>query len=447
MPEIKFTNNAISVLNGALTNVATTINVAAGEGAKFPTLAAGDWFYATLEEAAPAAPAFPLREIVKVTARSSDALTVTRGQDGTAARAWLSGDKIELRWTAATMADLRAERNALMVSKAGDTMTGNLVVPSMNGGPLAGFRNKVINGAFDVWQRGTGPFTAAAKSADMWNISWDGTGGTRSVSRVTHPAGDELDGQFQHIRWTQTAAGTATWNSLEALIEYVRTLNGKQVTLSFWARDTTTPRTINFLARQIFGIGGSTQVDSTTTNFNLTTSWAKYTYTFNLPGIGGKTLGTDSKLALIFLMPLTAFTIDIANVQLEEGPVATPFESRPISVEQQLCWRYYFRVQPGAGGTIFGNSNNVSTTAAMVIVHLPVYLRAQPAIETNGTAGDYAVYTGVWVTLSSLPVLSHYHDLVVWLNFNTGGSLVAGQAGQGRSNGANSAFLAFNSEL
>ena len=40
------------------------------------------------------------------------------------------------------------------VNVTGDTMTGDLTVPSLNGGPLAGLRNQIINGDFRVWQRG-----------------------------------------------------------------------------------------------------------------------------------------------------------------------------------------------------------------------------------------------------------------------------------------------------
>ena len=60
------------------------------------------------------------------------------------------------------------------VNLDGDTMTGNLNVPSLNGGPLAGFRNQIINGDFRIWQRGGDATTSgfgAYNSVDRWAIS------------------------------------------------------------------------------------------------------------------------------------------------------------------------------------------------------------------------------------------------------------------------------------
>jgi hypothetical protein len=73
--------------------------VASGQGALFPVLGAGDYFYCTLGNLAGAV------EIVKVTARSTDTMTVVRGLDGTTAAAWNAGDKVELRLVAATLND------------------------------------------------------------------------------------------------------------------------------------------------------------------------------------------------------------------------------------------------------------------------------------------------------------------------------------------------------
>lgn len=97
---IQYANNAYSTLSGAITNVATTITVQTGEGARFPSLSGSQYFYATLIDNSNNI------EIVKVTARSTDTLTVTRGQDGTSGRAYSSGDRIELRVTAGGITDI-----------------------------------------------------------------------------------------------------------------------------------------------------------------------------------------------------------------------------------------------------------------------------------------------------------------------------------------------------
>jgi hypothetical protein len=92
---VKVTNNAFGILASAITNVSTTITLSSGDGAKFPVLASGDFFFGTLINTANEL------EIVKVTARSTNTLTVIRGQDGTTARAYSAGDRFELRPTAA----------------------------------------------------------------------------------------------------------------------------------------------------------------------------------------------------------------------------------------------------------------------------------------------------------------------------------------------------------
>ncbi len=94
---IQFTNNASATLAAAINTTATSLSVASGQGAYFPALAGTNYFYATLVDAS------NNLEIVKCTARSGDVLTVTRAQDGTSARSFVAGDKLELRVTAAGM--------------------------------------------------------------------------------------------------------------------------------------------------------------------------------------------------------------------------------------------------------------------------------------------------------------------------------------------------------
>lgn len=91
-------NNAFSTLAGSLTNVATSVSVQAGKGALFDVTAPA-YTYATLEDASGNI------EVIKITARSTDSLTIVRAQDGTAARAWNTGDIIECRPCAAVMND------------------------------------------------------------------------------------------------------------------------------------------------------------------------------------------------------------------------------------------------------------------------------------------------------------------------------------------------------
>lgn len=110
---VLFTNNASTTLASGITTSSTSITVATGQGSLFPAPTGSDFFYATLANAS------NVLEIVKCTARTGDTLTVTRAQEGTTATAYSTGDKIELRPTAAGLS-WKVDQDFV------GTLTGNL---------------------------------------------------------------------------------------------------------------------------------------------------------------------------------------------------------------------------------------------------------------------------------------------------------------------------------
>jgi len=90
---IKLKNNAFSFITTSISASDVGLVVTAGDGSKFPVLGSGDYFYATLESTG------NTTEIVKVTARSGDTMTIVRAQEGTSANSFAAGSRIELRVT------------------------------------------------------------------------------------------------------------------------------------------------------------------------------------------------------------------------------------------------------------------------------------------------------------------------------------------------------------
>jgi len=97
---VKISNNAVSTITSAISNTDTGITITPDTGSLFPTLGAGDYFYATLFSTTGA------REIVKVTSRVADVMTVVRAQEGTSAQGFSAGSRFELRITAASITDM-----------------------------------------------------------------------------------------------------------------------------------------------------------------------------------------------------------------------------------------------------------------------------------------------------------------------------------------------------
>jgi len=173
---IKFANSAFATLASSITNSDTSITLTTGQGARFPSLAGGDYFYATLIDAS------NNLEIVKCTARSTDVLTVTRAQESTTARSFSAGDRIELRITAAGIDD------------ATDI---DLILPSQTGNSG---KYLTTNGSASSW--GT---------VDLTNLSASNlTSGTISTARMYTGAILKYTNHTNTTRYAPSAAATST---------------------------------------------------------------------------------------------------------------------------------------------------------------------------------------------------------------------------------------------
>ena len=103
---LKLANNAVSTLPASITDDATVISVQGADAGRFPVLSAGDWHPATIIDAA------NNMEIVRVTGRAGSSLTIERAQEGTTAKAFPAGARIDVRLTAGVFASI-ADRDEL----------------------------------------------------------------------------------------------------------------------------------------------------------------------------------------------------------------------------------------------------------------------------------------------------------------------------------------------
>lgn len=156
---IKFTNNATATLAASITTSSTSLTVTTSQGALFPTLAAGDYFYATLVDSSNNI------EIVKITARSGDTLTAVRAQESTTARAYAAADKLELRVTAAALTNF-ATQDGPNTFSAANTFSSTNTFSGTNSftGPAVAFTNVPTFGGspLPIASGGTGVSTLAA---------------------------------------------------------------------------------------------------------------------------------------------------------------------------------------------------------------------------------------------------------------------------------------------
>jgi hypothetical protein len=260
-------------------------------------------------------------------------------------------------------------------------------------------KNKIINGDFGIWQRGTSfTPTSGSYTADRWQNYFDGSGATRLYSRQAFTPGTApvtgYEGAF-FLRLNKSVAGSGeTYNELAYKIESSRTLAGQTATVSFWAKCETNTVLQSLMLRQVFGSGGfpSGQVDLTLqSNISIGTSWTRYTFTYNLPSISGKTLGTadDGYLQLIIKLPLNStFTFDIWGVQVEAGSSATAFQTSTGTFQGELaaCQRYYYRWTSGATYARYPTLGVASsTTIGSFPAAIPVTMRITPySVEYGG---------------------------------------------------------------
>ena len=217
--------------------------------------------------------------------------------------------------------------------------SGNVVcaadvqMASQNGGPLAGLRNKLINGDFRIWQKGGGGFTGQGYTADQWFL---GSGADVTVNRFDVAGNSGLAYGMQIV-------STATVY-IQQPIELTVTgkpnpfTPGDTYTLSFEAN--TGGGTSDVAVRYGFANTGNfsgTPGVTTTPTQTVNNAGGTFSYEVTIPN----NCAAANNCFIVGLQATPNADLRIYNIQLERGPIRTTFEYRPISLEQTLCERYY----------------------------------------------------------------------------------------------------------
>ena len=310
------------------------------------------------------------------------------------------------------------------------------------GGALS-HRNMIINGAMNVYQRGSLSITQSndgGLAIDRFKFAMNSQVAQLAATMSQHSMSSaELNttGFAKALKFETTTPETA-WNNdeiahIHQIIEAQNlqhlqygTASAKSVTLSFWVKSSVTGT---------FAVGLYKQ-DSTARVINKTitisdTNWNKYTLTFPGDTDSGATIANDNGGGMYVMWHLGAgsnfndgantswenyssagwagghvqngivttngATWYLTGVQLELGTVATPFEHRTFADDLFNCQRYYQRntralallsYQNGASQIIMIHPLNKPLRAAPTITHSASIL----SLATTATP-DCASYT------------------------------------------------------
>ena len=230
------------------------------------------------------------------------------------------------------IAGLQSALNA-KAALSSPALTGTPTINGVNVSGYSGFKNYIINGGFDIWQRGTNPITISGETfnADRW-LGWHSSGGTISPS-------SGAIGFASSVLVSGASAGGAFVNQK---IEAINTINlgiegNTKTTISFYCKADVAGSNIKVEIRIPNAQDSWTGYTTPKSVIVGTTStdWTKYTVTFDLDFV----YWTGIALVINGVSGVTNFYV--CGVQLEKGSVATPFEQRPIGLELSLCQRYY----------------------------------------------------------------------------------------------------------
>jgi hypothetical protein len=344
-------------------------------------------------------------------------------------------------------------------------------------------RNLLINGAMQVAQRGTsvtGISNAGLyNTADRWLMNNSSFGTLTQDIQTDAPAGSGLNKSFRVLVTTPDSSPAATdgLNVQQRLegqdLQRIKkgTASAEQLTLSFWVKSNATGTYVATLSDQ----DNTRQVGAQYT-ISASATWERKTITFPADTTGALDNDNAESLRLFFWLGAgsdrtsgtlrttwtSTTTADLAvgqtnlaaatnnywqitGVQLEVGPVATPFEFEPFEATLRKCQRYYWRTTAGSNYAPFGIGVSTSATLSQFIVTNPVTMRVPPtSVDASGlVASDIGSYN-LGLTVISI-ANAGVNESEISTTHVTGAT--ANRIAFLRANNSTSDYLGLNAEL
>jgi hypothetical protein len=349
--------------------------------------------------------------------------------------------------------------------------------------PLTTRRNLLYNGAMQVHQRGTsttGVTVGGYYTADRWQHRIVGLGTWTNTIENDAPTNSGFRKSLKMLCTTANAAPAAgeDMSIRQALegqdVQRIRkgTSSAQQLTLSFWVKSNVTGTYV----MELFDLDNTRRVGATY-SISASATWEKKTITFPADTTGA--FNNDNAVSLSInwwlgagsdytsgtlnttwassttanravgqtnLAAATSNYWQVTGVQLEVGPVATPFEFKSYGEELAECQRYYYLIKDNE--IRYGSGFNRTTTLTTTLVPFPTTMRISPlSLEQSGSSAHYKVAHGnTGTACSAVPAFRYASPNSAEVTFTVSSGLTAGQGSAGYSDNT-SGYLAWSADL
>ena len=252
------------------------------------------------------------------------------------------------------------------------------------------FKNRIINGDFQIWQRGEDVTKSKLASGYygvdrffIWNYGIDSNGNRQPALDIRNLK--STDGKVSTSKFIVTDVDTSLSSITMGITQRVEPINywdiiGKKVTISYWVKSNRT-ELIHYVSHRYKDSNGNAigeWIDSTTINLEPDV-WTKFTRTFLLDSENFTTIENElftELFGLRLLDPTVDDYIELKQIQLEVGNIATEFEYIPYDIQLLRCMRYYEWFHIDYSG--FDNANTVNSTNT---ISFKVKKRVLPSIR------------------------------------------------------------------